>query len=108
MRWRQPPGRRGLSSGRGEGPVREGSGGTPPLPLAVPGPAPGPGRTLAPAEVHRVLLHCALDAAGVRLTPADHAAVADIARLDFGVVDRVIGWLAAARSSCPEPGVRRQ
>ncbi|GAA4789218.1 MULTISPECIES: hypothetical protein [Streptomyces] len=98
MRWRQPPGGRRLPGSGGGDSVREEGGGTPPLPLTVPGPAPGPGRTLAPAEVHRVLLHCALDAAGVRLTPADHAAVADIARLDFGAVDRVIGWLAAARS----------
>ncbi|MEU1282159.1 hypothetical protein [Streptomyces sp. NPDC005805] len=68
--------------------------GTPVLPVPVPGLAAG--RPLAPDEAHRVLLHCALDAAGVRLSPADHQAIEDIARLDFPAVNSVITWLSAS------------
>ncbi|MGW3401771.1 hypothetical protein ACWGRF_36955 [Streptomyces zhihengii] len=68
---------------------------TPVLPVAVPGFTAEPGRALTPADAHRVLLHCALDAAGIRLTEADRQAVADIAALDFRAVNSVIGWLAA-------------
>ncbi|QNP67012.1 hypothetical protein [Streptomyces genisteinicus] len=63
--------------------------------MTVPGFTAEPGRPLAPADAHRVLLHCALDAAGIRLTEADRRAVGDIAALDFTVVNSVIGWLAA-------------
>ncbi|WP_261994087.1 hypothetical protein [Streptomyces sp. t39] len=64
--------------------------------MTVPGLAVEPGRQLPPADAHRVLLHCALEAAGIRLTESDRQAVADIAGLDFRVVNSVIGWLAAA------------
>ncbi|MBM9617469.1 hypothetical protein [Streptomyces zhihengii] len=68
---------------------------TPVLPVTVPGFTAEPGRALTAADAHRVLLHCALDAAGIRLTEADRQAVADIAALDFRAVNSVIGWLAA-------------
>jgi hypothetical protein len=71
---------------------------TPLLPITVPKPFPAPGASLAPVDAHRVLLHCALDVAGVPLDGADHIAITHIAELDFSSVDRVISWISRGAS----------
>ncbi|MFJ4843979.1 MULTISPECIES: hypothetical protein [unclassified Streptomyces] len=52
-----------------------------------------PGQILPATQAHQVMLHCALDAAGVRMRGDDAWAVARIAELDYPTVNAVIGWL---------------
>lgn len=51
------------------------------------------GTDLTATEAHRVMLHCALDSAGVRLFSDDVRAVIRIAELDYPTVSAVICWL---------------
>ncbi|MDX2650315.1 hypothetical protein ACFYYN_03940 [Streptomyces sp. NPDC001902] len=55
------------------------------------------GQTLPPTQAHQVMLHCALDAAGVPVRRDDADAVARIAELDYATVNAVIGWLRVVR-----------
>ncbi|MFF3322451.1 hypothetical protein [Streptomyces sp. NPDC002889] len=71
---------------------------TPLLPITVPRPFPESGAALTPVDAHRVLLHCALDAAGVPLDAADHIAVTHVAELDFSSVTRVMSWISRSSS----------
>ncbi|MCM2576642.1 hypothetical protein [Streptomyces meridianus] len=48
---------------------------------------------LTATEAHRVMLHCALDSAGVRLLSDDVLAVIRIAELNYPTVGAVVSWL---------------
>ncbi|WP_431947235.1 hypothetical protein [Actinacidiphila sp. bgisy167] len=71
---------------------------TPPLPISsLLRSQIRPGQTLPPTQAHQIMLHCALDAAGVPVRRDDANAVARIAELDYATVDAVIGWLRVVR-----------
>ncbi|WP_431969340.1 hypothetical protein [Actinacidiphila sp. bgisy160] len=71
---------------------------TPPLPISyLLRTQIRPGHTLPPSQAHQVMLHCALDAAGVPVRRDDADAVARIAELDYDTVNAVIGWLRVVR-----------
>ncbi|MGW3248896.1 hypothetical protein [Streptomyces sp. NPDC001070] len=71
---------------------------TPPLPISyLLRSQIRPGHTLPPTQAHQVMLHCALDAAGILVRRDDADAVARIAELDYATVNAVIGWLRVTR-----------
>ena len=66
---------------------------TPVLPISTLLPGIPTGTDLTATEAHRVMLHCALDSAGVRLFSDDVLAVRRIAELDYPTVNAIISWL---------------
>jgi hypothetical protein len=75
---------------------------TPPLPISyLLRSQLRPGHTLPPTQAHQVMLHCALDAAGIPVRRDDADAVSRIAELDYATVKAVLGWLrVTTRAAC--------